>query len=391
MREKLKIAGSLCWKLFFLTMVLVASAVCMALKRWKHSNVWIIGENRGDSLYDNGYFFYRFCRRFHQDEKIYFLIKRDSPIFLELSGQDNNVVPYGSLRHALLFSCADVCFYTHTYTDVMYRRIFEIMRGKKKLVFLHHGVLGFKKFNDFYQEMRNVMDIFVVGNRLEWEILATQVGISSNKLQLTGYPRYDYLENRVMDFPKQIVYIPTYRDWVTDSFCDSEFYREVSAFLNNGKLNEILTKHDAVLNVYFHKYMQSLVNENDFKGERVKLLKLGESSPSMLISTNSLMITDYSSVSWDFFYLGKPVLFYRFDMAEYLKSRDSYIPLDKECIGEIVFNQDELLKRIEEYCDTGFVMKPRFENYRQSVLPALDGRNCARVYDAVKLLQEDHV
>ena len=103
--------------------------------------VWLIGENQGECLEDNGFAFYLYCREKHPGERIYFLIKKDSPNYSRYFLEDNHVILYGSLRHILLFSKAAVLFYTHTYRDLMYRRFFEFSGTRGKLVYLHHGTL----------------------------------------------------------------------------------------------------------------------------------------------------------------------------------------------------------------------------------------------------------
>ena len=207
----MKLFMELIGRIFLLSIVIMSSVfyslrrrLGFAEKEW----VWLIGENRGDCVCDNGYFFYRYCRLNHSErKKIYFVVKKSSSLFKELSVNDDHVLTFGSLRHAMVFSRTMIGLYTHTYSDLIYRRIYEISGGIKKLVFLHHGVLGFKKFNDFYRKKRAVMDVFTVGNKLEEEILRNQEGVPGHKLRLTGYARYDYLYNTASSGSPKIVYI----------------------------------------------------------------------------------------------------------------------------------------------------------------------------------------
>lgn len=389
MKKYIKLTILIAWKVFLLLLVLILSIIHFFYRRLiSKDHIWLIGENRGDCVCDNGYFFYKYCRTIHPDRKVYFLVDVNSVVFKEFSPKDRNVIAYGSIRNALLFSLSDICLYTHTYSDIIYRRIYELFGVNKKLVFLHHGVLGFKKFNDFYKKNCNIMDVFTVGSKLEKQILEKQVGVFAYKLRLTGYARYDYLKNKATPKDLKIIYIPTFRDWILDDFCFSNFYDKVNSFLNNDKLGIVLDKYHVKLNVYLHKYMQPFAGSLSSKLSGVKFLVLGETSPLHLISECHLMITDYSSPSWDFFFLGKPVIFYRFDIEEYLKVRDSYIPLDRENIGEIVYDEDKLIEKVEEYCIGKFSLKPCFEQYREIIYPGFDGNNCSRIYDEIIKIDE---
>ena len=155
------------------------------------------------------------------------------------------------------------------------------------------------------------------------------------------------------------------------------------SLLKNDTLGLLLDKYNISFCVYLHKYHQPYIHTLSSPFDNVRILQLGESSPSELISTGNMLITDYSSVSWDFFYLSKPVLFYRFDISEYLLSRGCYISLDEENLGEITQCEDDLVNKIEEYCENGFLFKPCFQQYRESILPAFDGKNCSRIYNEV--------
>jgi CDP-glycerol glycerophosphotransferase (TagB/SpsB family) len=376
-------------KLFLCLVIMFGSFYGLFLSFFgKRVSIWLIGENRGDCVCDNGYFFYKHCKNKYFDRKIYFVINMNSPVFSEFVNEGDNVLIYGSIQHAFIFSLSSVSFYTHTYSDIIYRRLYELFGVNKKLVYLHHGVLGFKKFDDFYLRKSKAVDVFIIGNNLEYQILHNDVGIAVNKIKLTGYARYDYLVDTSKCTDLKIVYIPTFRDWVLDDFYSSSFFKNILSLINNKELGDFLSENSIIFNVYLHKYIQDFTDGIRSGCENIKIQKLGTTSPTQLIAESHLMITDYSSVSWDFYYLGKPVLFYRFDCEEYSKLRGSYIPLDRENIGEIVCSELELVKKIEEYYNNNFQSNSKFLDFRKSILPVLDKNNCTRIYEEAKSVEE---
>ena len=70
-----------------------------------------------------------------------------------------------------------------------------------------------------------------------------------------------------------------------------------------------------------------------------------------------MLITDYSSVSWDVYYLGKPVIFYQFDYELYMKAHGSYIDMEKELFGDRCLTEKELAEKIKEYVRNDFAEK----------------------------------
>jgi CDP-glycerol glycerophosphotransferase (TagB/SpsB family) len=342
--------------------------------------IWLIGENRGDCLEDNGHAFYRYCRSFHPNAPVYFLVKRRSPFYRREFMLDEHAIVYGSVRHMLFFSRARVVFYTHTYRDLMYRRFFKLFGGSKNMVYLHHGTLGFKKFDAFYQANRNIMDVFTVGSTFERDIVVNQACVDTERVHITGYPRSDFLISNECAKKKQLLYIPTHRMHLSGKK-KSEFIEQVDRLLEDSALLGLLEANDIVLKVYLHAYMQKTFSLKPVINQRIQVVAQGEVSVGDLLCSSMLMITDYSSVCWDFLSLGRPVVFYRFDLDNYGSERDSYIDLRDESFGEIAYDEDHLVRLIAKYLAIDC-------KAREDVLSAFGGieargdySNCREIYD----------
>jgi CDP-ribitol ribitolphosphotransferase len=59
-----------------------------------------------------------------------------------------------------------------------------------------------------------------------------------------------------------------------------------------------------------------------------------------------LLVTDYSSIVFEYSTLGRPMLFFAYDLDEYVATRDFYVPFDEFVPGRIVRTFDELLDAI---------------------------------------------
>lgn len=68
-----------------------------------------------------------------------------------------------------------------------------------------------------------------------------------------------------------------------------------------------------------------------------------------LLFVTDLLITDYSSVCFEFALLNKPMLFFCFDLEEYIASRDFYVPYEQFTPGEIVRTTSELIEAMKRH------------------------------------------
>jgi CDP-glycerol glycerophosphotransferase (TagB/SpsB family) len=127
--------------------------------------------------------------------------------------------------------------------------------------------------------------------------------------------------------------------------------------------------------------MQKTFSLKPVINQRIQIVAQGEVSVGDLLCSSMLMITDYSSVCWDFLSLGRPVVFYRFDLDNYGSERDSYIDLRDESYGEIAYDEDHLVRLIARYLAIDC-------KAREDVLSAFGGieargdySNCREIYD----------
>lgn len=98
-----------------------------------------------------------------------------------------------------------------------------------------------------------------------------------------------------------------------------------------------------------------------------------------LLFITDLLITDYSSVVFEASLLDIPMLFYSFDLTEYVLSRDFYYEYEYFVPGKIVYNQSELTNSIinsDFECD-------KVDNFKNLFFDNLDGNSTQRVADKI--------
>ena len=138
-------------------------------------------------------------------------------------------------------------------------------------------------------------------------------------------------------------------------------------------------KDEYVILFRTHYFVSNTINFEEYKGFIYDVSKYDDVSRLYIIS--DLLITDYSSVFFDYANLKRPIIFYMYDLDEYKnKLRDFYINLD-ELPGPILENEKDLLKEIKNYSFDKY--KSKYEKFNKKFNYLDDGNASDRVIDVV--------
>ena len=166
---------------------------------------------------------------------------------------------------------------------------------------------------------------------------------------ISGYPRntafFDYeLKEKIkkeigIKDQKVVVYMPTWRGSLDNKENDKQIiYTMHMLYELDNKLDE-----NTILYVKLHNYTNSLIDYSQFK----KIRQFPEEYETYeFLNIADCLITDYSSVFFDFANTGRKIILYAYDKEEYLKDRGMYLDYDKLPF-EITTNIDELVKEIK--------------------------------------------
>lgn len=103
-----------------------------------------------------------------------------------------------------------------------------------------------------------------------------------------------------------------------------------------------------------------------------------------LLFITDILITDYSSVCFEYSLLNKPMIFFAYDLDEYIASRDFYYPYESFVPGPIVKNTDAMIKVIEE---ENFELE-KLDKFRNTFFDQFDGKSTERVVDQLLKVEE---
>ncbi|CAD2073205.1 CDP-glycerol glycerophosphotransferase family protein [Phocicoccus pinnipedialis] len=346
----------------------------------RNKNVWLIGE-RSDTAQENGITLFNYLRE-HTSVDAYYVIEKDSLDYEKIKHLDN-VLTFGSLEHFKKSLEAGVLLCTHDFENILpYKPAGGFFNYEDTLkVFLQHGVLGRKPAEYHKKYYNDPFDLFIVSSDEEkFDVVMKEMGYSSDEVVVTGLARFDQLP--LDQKASHILLMPTWRDWINtdDAFLESEYYLRYKSLIENERLHEILDENNVYLNFYPHYRAQPFFNTELLEtNDRVNFIELGERTVQDLLIAHALLITDYSSVSFDFTMMKKPVLYYHFDESSFF-NRGILRPVNETFLGDIAETEEQLISDIEKIIKDEF--KANVDDL-SGIFKFIDHDNCKRIYEVV--------
>ena len=170
-----------------------------------------------------------------------------------------------------------------------------------------------------------------------------------------GYPRNDELaqpnaakirqlkEKLGISLDKKVVlYAPTYRD---NQFFTKGKYAFSLPF-DLAKLRDTLGE-DTVLLLRMHYLIVNAVDLTGVEDFAINVSNYPDVADLYLAA--DVLVTDYSSVFFDYAYLKRPIVFFPYDYETYRDElRGFYLDYQKDLPGKIVYNEDELTHELAQ-------------------------------------------
>ncbi|MFB5282804.1 CDP-glycerol glycerophosphotransferase family protein [Peribacillus sp. Hz7] len=352
---------------------------------YKKQDIWIVGE-RPYKAQDTGYRFFKYMRTQHPDRNTYYVIDEDSPEKRNVQ-ELGNVLHFGSKKHILYTLVATRVIGSH-HPDYLYPLRTEQFKKKVKAkkVFLQHGVMGTKNTVHFYGEQSPSFetDLFIVSSDYEKSIIVQDFGYSKEQVKVTGLSRFDSLFLDDIKTKREILIIPTWREWIVNDeiFLESEYFERYKELVFSPVLQNMADKYNFDIVLCLHPNMQRFTSY--FNDANIRIVTQGEVDVQDLMKESALMITDYSSVAFDFSFLDKPVLYYQFDRRRFIGKKPSHLDLDNDLPGDIIYQLEDILALVEHYASNDFKMKDEFKKRAKKFLKYKDGKSGERIYNATR-------
>lgn len=350
---------------------------------YKNKRIWLFMD-KIESADDNAEHLYRYAITQNDSIKKYFTLDKNSKDFKRLSKLPN-LVPFNSLKHKLMYFFAEKIISSHPDDEILNPVINKNESSYAGLItsdkiFLQHGVtkdnvsVWLKKFE------KNVKLITTVSDKEKESFIDEGYNYNENIIKVLGFPRFDNLEKT--ETKKQILIMPSWRKKLlyasNDQIKESQFFKNINALINNLDLIEIAQKYNYKIIFKPHPRVYDFIELFDTN----EYITIDQNTTYQdLFKDSDLLITDYSSVAFDFAYTEKPVIYYQY--ANDYNFEEGYFKYKTMGFGEVTDNQKELTDTVEDYLKNNCEMKDKYVKRVHSFYKYKDKNNSKRVYDAI--------
>jgi len=318
--------------------------------------IWVFGSWFGQKYSDNSRYLFEYVNKFHPEIKSIWLCKNNEIVNLIRSKGYKAYYAFSFLGYFYSFK-AHVAIICTSFEDLN-----EYM-PQKFIVNLWHGCplkkIGYDdkinlKTRDlidkiiwrYKRELKDI-DMAIASSKIEAKNLATAFGIKPEKVKITGLPRNDSFFVKLKKFPTyNIIYMPTHRnEGEIDIECLFMEYLDL--------INSSLIKIDSQLFIKLHFYHRnnSLIDKIKLYSN-VHLIEEDDVDQDIyhIIPQFDLLITDYSSILFDYLICEKPIIFAAFDYNNYIiNDREFYYEYKSFVPGPVCDNWHNVILWIEKF------------------------------------------
>lgn len=371
---------------------LVHAVVAVLSRRWgRQESLWVFGARGGDAFVDNAKYLYLEAVA-HRDDVRPVWLSRDREVVERLQAAGYEAYHAYSLYGTYFSLRAGVVCLTQDHRDVNLA-----CSGGADVAQLWHGIplkhVGWDAelpsrpllARLCLRYLQGTTSLFVLTARSLSAVFASGLGIDQDRMVVAGYPRTEALVRAVsgeeigVDEDVQdrldraagagplLFYLPTFREFDAGGFVDH---------LDLDALERFLAEHDAHVAVKPHP--KESVDLDRQTGSRVVEVP-PDTDVYPLVRRADVLLTDYSSVLFDFLLVDRPVVFYPYDLDRYRGERGFYFDYDSVTPGPVARDVGDLLAALEDVLD-GDEFAAERAAVRDRFFDAYEGDRRARTY-----------
>lgn len=369
------------------------------LKPFFRKEMWLISDriNKAD---DNGEAFFKYINENKLPVNSYFVIRKDSADY-PIVAKIGKVLDYSTLKHKFFHLLADKTVSSAADNFVYYpfgssEKFYRDILWRKKHIFLQHGITK-DDLSGWLNRYNKNLSMIVTSAEMEYKSIKNgKYYYDDSVVKLTGLPRFDRLVN---NSKKIITIMPTWRSYLgnndryaidglkkyNEDFKTTAYFNFYNNLLNDEKLLKEAERLGYKIRFMPHPNIIPYINWFDRK-EEVEFCNI-RTKYREIFATSSLVVTDYSSVAFDFIYLRKPIVYTQFDkgmlLENHIYSNCGVFDYERDGFGEVEYNLKSTIDRIIEYMESGCELKDKYRERIDKFFAFNDKNNCLRIYENI--------
>lgn len=383
--KRIKISNIL--GVFIFIILLPITLIVKCINKLQGKEIWLIAEEK-DKARDNGYHFFKYLMNKDIKFNVYYAIDKKCSDYKKIKKYDKNIINYGSIKHYYIYMVANKNIVSQKSANPnppLFYVLHVLLKLYNNRIFLQHGITINKCDSLLYKKTH--FRYIISTTKTEYDYLIKEYSYPKNKVLLTGLARFDNLTNKNIN-KKQIVIMPSWRNYLNNkkdniNFKETSYYINWIKILTDSKLIKEITEKDITIYFYVHPNMEKYIKNFKSKTENIKIVNSKKIDIQDLFNESSLMITDYSSVSMDFLYLNKPVIYFQFDndIVREKQYKPGYYKYD---FGYNYKDYKKVISKTIEYIDNEFKLEEKYQNKINEFFTIRDSSNCDRIYKEIK-------
>lgn len=386
--------------------VACARLAVRALRGLSRKPIWLISDRTGFAG-DNGEALFEYLMansKARRGVRPFFLLARNSEDWERLR-QIGPTVAHGTYLHWLLFLAADKvissagdAFVTNPFGggDWLFRNLFNF-----DFVFLQHGVTKDDQSRWLNRTNKNIALFVTAAERERQAIVEGDYGYTDDQVVLTGFPRHDKLLRKASQgVPQRLVAVmPTWREHLVGlrnpqtgqsapnpDFQSSEYFGFWNGLLNHPRLLKALRSKEYRLRFVIHP---QLTRESDKFLAPEPVDVVFHCDYSQTFCEAALLLTDYSSVAFDFALLKKPTVYAQFDYGSFYSGHiynKGYFDYERDGFGPVCGDLESTVDAVVRYLENGCGMEPMYRERVDAFFGKQPENRCQAVVDAIRRL-----
>lgn len=350
--------------------------------------------DRIDKADDNAEHLFRYASKLDDNVKKYYVISDEVGDYDRMKNEFKNVVPFASFKHKLLFLFSNKILCSspenHNVNPFFTNKDLKFFAASISIpkYYIRHGV-AHGHMSSWLRKFDKNLDLVLTSSDYERKsFLEPGYNFDKKRIKALGLPRFDNLKsNRVK---KLILIAPTWRNYLKGDkqlFMNSDYFRCLNALLSDPELPYIAEQYGYKIIFKAHPNLEKTIGDSDERfidlfdiNEKIKVLV--NEPYQELFNISAMMITDFSSVFFDFGYLKKPIIYYQPNNDHSFNG--GYYDYDTMGFGPVTKNVEDLKSQVDFYLDRDCVMEKTYKDRVNKFFKYSDKNNCKRVYSWIK-------